>query len=60
MSKSHHDKPRRSPAERATVARRARAYRRAANRFARQWDDTLPVPATRGMRASMCGYGCCW
>jgi hypothetical protein len=59
MSRSRHDKSRRSAAERGTLARQARAYRRKANRFARDWDESKPMPDWH-YRHSMCGYGCCW
>lgn len=59
MSKSDHDKPRKSKAEKGTVARRARSFRRASNRLARNGGEGNP-PMIKGMHSSMCHWGCCW
>jgi hypothetical protein len=58
MSRSRHDKSRKHPAQRGALARQARAYRRKANRFARDWDESEPMPDWRDRYRSQCG--CCW
>lgn len=61
MSRSDHNRSRKAPGQRGTIARRQRSYRRqwAAWRHSHDHDDT-PISTRKGEHSSMCGYGCCW